>query len=160
MTESPATPARGTPQRYEGPRGLGPGECWMCGPSEDELFRADGWRVVLNWNQDRLGKVMIAPLRHEEDVTRLGDDEVLSLWALVRRTTAVLRALFDPDQFNYSFLMNLDPHAHLHVIPRYRTPREFLGMTFVDEEAGEHRLSRDGHRGLAEALRAAFNDRI
>ncbi len=131
--------------------------CWMCGPSEDELLRSSDWRVVLNWNQDRLGKVMIALLRHEEDVTNLSDDEVLSLWKQVRRVTGVLRELFEPDQFNYSFLMNLDPHAHFHVIPRYRGPREFLGETFVDEAGGgERRLSEAQHLAMASRLRSAL----
>ena len=128
----------------------------MCGPSDDELYRGEHWRVVLNWNQDRLGKVMIALLRHEEAVTNLSDDEVLNLWAMVRHVTAVLRDLFEPDQFNYSFLMNLDAHAHFHVIPRYRADREFLGLTFLDEDAGERRLDPDEHRRLAAALRAAL----
>lgn len=142
---------------YEGPRDLGPGECWMCGPTDDELCRSERWRVVLNWNQDRLGKVMIALLRHEERVSDLSDAEVLDLWAVVRHVSDRLRELFEPDQLNYSFLMNLDPHAHFHVIPRYRSPREFLGTTFVDLEDGdERRLAPEVHRRLAEALRAAF----
>ncbi len=33
-------------------------------------------------------------------------------------------------------------------------------MTFVDEEAGEYRLSEDGHQRLAEALRAALAQRL
>jgi diadenosine tetraphosphate (Ap4A) HIT family hydrolase len=128
----------------------------MCWASEYEVHRADDWRVVVNWNQDRLGKVMLASLRHVEDVTELSDGEVLGLWALVRESTQVLRDLFGPEHFDYSFLMNLDAHAHLHLIPRYEGPRTFAGREFVDEGERERRLAPEEARELVTALREAF----
>ena len=51
--------------------------------------------------------------------------------------TALLGA-FQPDHFNYAFLMNLDAHVHMHIIPRYAQPQVFGGMTFTDGRLGEH----------------------
>jgi diadenosine tetraphosphate (Ap4A) HIT family hydrolase len=48
--------------------------------------------------------------------------------------TERVRAAFAPDHFNYSFLMNLDRHVHLHVIPRYVGTRQLAGVTFEDPD--------------------------
>jgi diadenosine tetraphosphate (Ap4A) HIT family hydrolase len=34
------------------------------------------------------------------------------------------------------FLMNLDRHVHLHVVPRYRTARTYAGEVFDDPDYG------------------------
>ncbi|MGH3145770.1 MAG: hypothetical protein ACRDTR_08210, partial [Rubrobacter sp.] len=44
--------------------------------------------------------------------------------------------LFVPDQYNFAFLMNLNAHVHLHVIPRYATSREWRGETYDDPHYG------------------------
>lgn len=92
------------------------------------------WRTFINRNQDLLGKTVIALKRHEEDVVRIREDEWIDLrdemaWAVER-----IRTAFAPDHFNYSFLMNMDHHAHLHVIPRYVERRELAGVVFTDPE--------------------------
>lgn len=106
------------------------GECSLCGVVEGELATADHWRVVLNFNQDRLGKCFLVLDRHEEDVCDLTPEEVRSLWECLRHVKTALTACFAPDHFNYMFLMNQDAHVHLHVVPRYRSPQTFAGVDF------------------------------
>ena len=36
------------------------------------------------------------------------------------------------------FLMNLTPHVHFHIFPRYKAPVEFAGQTFSDSRYGDH----------------------
>jgi diadenosine tetraphosphate (Ap4A) HIT family hydrolase len=90
---------------------------------DGEIALLGCWRVVVNHNQDKLGKVMLSLGRHEEDVSNLTEAEVSALWAVMRRVKAALDACFQPDHYNYAFLMNQDRHVHLHVIPRYRDTR-------------------------------------
>ena len=45
-----------------------------------------------------------------------------------------LTSCFQPDHFNYAFLMNKDAHVHLHIIPRYRGQRAFAGVEFQDND--------------------------
>ena len=129
--------------------------CSLCPPTRGVVLPNDFWTLVLNENQATLGRVFFALNRHETDIANLTDAEVLSLWAFVRETKAALLALFAPDHFNFMFLMNLTPHVHFHIFPRYANPREFHGQTFTDSRYGDHydpAESRALDAGAEEAL--------
>jgi diadenosine tetraphosphate (Ap4A) HIT family hydrolase len=96
------------------------------------------WHVVINHNQNYLGKVMLVLRRHATDVTALTSDEQAELWRLLSQAKTALLGAFQPDHYNYAFLMNMDAHVHMHVIPRYAQPRVFAGTTFADGRLGEH----------------------
>ncbi len=112
--------------------------CPLCPPTRGVVLSRDHWTLVLNENQATLGRVFFALNRHETDIARLTDAEVLSLWAFVRETKSALSGLLAPDHFNYMFLMNLTSHVHFHIFPRYAGPREFAGQTFTDSRYGDH----------------------
>ena len=112
--------------------------CPLCAPSRGIVLGREHWTLVLNENQATLGRVFFALKRHETDVAALTEDELLSLWAFLRETRRALTALFAPDHFNYMFLMNLTPHAHFHIFPRYADVREFADQTWVDSCFGDH----------------------
>lgn len=101
------------------------------------------WQVIMNRNQDYLGKVMLVLVRHETDITSLTEAEQAEFWQLLTVVRGALSTLFQPDHFNYAFLMNGDRHVHFHVIPRYATDREFAGLIFTDGQLGEHYQLRD-----------------
>jgi diadenosine tetraphosphate (Ap4A) HIT family hydrolase len=94
------------------------------------------WTVALNRNQHLLGKAMLILRRPCQAVVELTADEWAELHRQLRRLTVALDALFSPDQYNYAFLMNLDAQVHLHVVPRYRHPRQWEGVTFDDPHFG------------------------
>jgi len=122
------------------------------------------WQVIMNHNQDYLGKVMLVLIRHETDVTSLKKPEQVEFWRLLASFRKAISALFQPDHFNYAFLMNGDRHVHFHVIPRYSTSREFAGLTFTDGQLGEHYQLRDRivdekvRKELADVLRANMDE--
>jgi diadenosine tetraphosphate (Ap4A) HIT family hydrolase len=123
----------------------------------------DHWIVSLNESQATLGRVYFVSKRHETDVSALTDDETASLWYWVRRTKRALDCLFEPDHYNYMFLMNAVPHAHFHIYPRYQDARTFAGVEFVDSRWGGHydpseerRLDADVQASIADALRQAL----
>ena len=110
-------------------------ECHLCQSLPGyEVWEGMHWRLAVNYNQNTLGKCFLILKRHDEDICDLTSDELADLWAAIRRVRDALRARFQPDRVNYSFLMNQDRHVHLHVIPRYDTPRTFAGMTFLDRD--------------------------
>jgi diadenosine tetraphosphate (Ap4A) HIT family hydrolase len=90
------------------------------------------WRTFINRNQNLLGKTIIALNRHEVDVSQLTVDEWTELLAELQWAVERIREAFAPDHFNFSFLMNMDHHVHLHVIPRYVGDREVAGVSFTD----------------------------
>ena len=142
-----------------------PPPCPLCPPTRGVVCRNDYWTLIVNDNQATLGRVFFALNRHETDIAALSDPEVLSLWAFVRETKAALTALLAPDHFNFMFLMNLTPHVHFHLFPRYAAPREFAGETFADTAYGGHydpaetrALPADAEAALLAALRRALTE--
>lgn len=133
--------------------------CVLCEPlTEDEVYTAEFWRVIVNYNQNKLGKVMVVLRRHDEDICNLTDEEVLELWAVLGRLKSALVSLFQADHFNYSFLMNLDAHVHLHVIPRYCSARSFAGIEFEDsDDIPVRRLPQSSHNEVVAALRDSLS---
>ncbi len=112
--------------------------CTLCPPTRGVIRPNDFWTLVLNENQATLGRVFFALNRHETDIAALSGAEVLSLWTFVRETKAALTALLAPDHFNFMFLMNLTPHVHFHIFPRYARSIEFAGQTIADSRYGDH----------------------
>ncbi len=139
--------------------GDSPVKCVLCQPlGADEVYSTNCWRVVVNYNQNKLGKCMVCLKRHDEDICNLSEEEVRDLWAIIRKLKEVLMSCFQPDHFNYAFLMNQDAHVHLHVIPRYRGTRTFAGLEFQDSDAlTERRLPEPIHRQIVAALREALS---
>lgn len=111
-------------------------DCFACRAQfETPVIRESTlWRIVINRNQNLLGKTFVVLKRHEEEVSGLTKDEWSELLAEMRWVTERVRNAFAPDHFNYSFLMNMDRHVHLHVIPRYVEGRQLAGAEFTDPD--------------------------
>jgi diadenosine tetraphosphate (Ap4A) HIT family hydrolase len=85
-------------------------------------------------------------------------------WSLLRlelrRLVPALDRLFQPDQLNFAFLMNQDAQVHLHVVPRYASPRQWHDREFADAHWGsafgdeQRALDRGQLKMMAEEIRA------
>lgn len=113
-------------------------QCPLCPPTRPVLAENAFWSLVLNENQATLGRLYFALKRHETDVTALAPAEVAALWELAGQAKQALDSVFAPDHFNYLFHMNMTPHVHMHIYPRYQTPRLFAGQSFTDTRFGDH----------------------
>ncbi|HZQ35272.1 MAG TPA: HIT family protein [Dehalococcoidia bacterium] len=136
--------------------------CPLCSASlRPVLAEGEHWRLVLNYNQDLLGKCFLALRRHAESITLLSLDEWTELHRLIARATGALVDAFAPDHFNYAFLQNQDRHVHLHIIPRYASMRTSAGVSFHDPAYPGHyavnepalRLDEEHVAALAQLLR-------
>jgi diadenosine tetraphosphate (Ap4A) HIT family hydrolase len=96
------------------------------------------WRIAINRNQNLLGKLLIALLRHEASAAALTSAEWAELHDELRWAVDRLESAFQPDHFNYAFLQNQDRHVHLHVIPRYKSQRSCAGREFADPDWPGH----------------------
>jgi diadenosine tetraphosphate (Ap4A) HIT family hydrolase len=71
----------------------------------------------------------------------LQDEELKELGLVLREYEQALQKLWQPDHINYLWLGNLfrehKGHGHMHIIPRYSTPREFDGVQFIDKRYGD-----------------------
>ncbi len=135
--------------------------CLLCQPlTDDQVYSGQHWRAVVNHNQNKLGKCMIVLKHHDEDICNLSDDELRDLWAIIRKLKGALTSCFQPDHFNYAFLMNQDAHVHLHVIPRYHGQRTFAGIEFEDSDAvSQRKLPQAAHQQIVSLLREALGFR-
>ncbi len=99
----------------------------------DTLVREyEHWCVLLRPAQVTLGSlVMIC----KEDVTQFSDISVGAFAEMAQVTKDIEDGLRDVSSFekvNYLMLMMVDPHVHMHVIPRYGEARVFEGVKFND----------------------------
>lgn len=114
-------------------------DCNLCNPDlEPALGQSPHWKLILNQNQNLLGKCFLVLRRHSEQVAQLSADEWMDLHAQIKRGTEMLKAAFKPDHFNLAFLQNRERHVHLHIIPRYAKARSFGGQTFTDRDYPSH----------------------
>ena len=104
---------------------------------ESVIEQRPSWTLAVNRNQDLLGTTMLVLRRHCTAVIDIAPDEWVALRCELRRLVPALDRLFDPDQFNIAFLMNLEAQVHLHVVPRYASTRRWHDRTFIDEHWGE-----------------------
>jgi diadenosine tetraphosphate (Ap4A) HIT family hydrolase len=103
------------------------------------------WQLVVSERHYYLGRC-IAWLLREGNMQRLSSltgDERDELWNLVLpEHEKTVEKLWKPDHMNYAWLGNdfhiHKGHGHFHLIPRYKSSRDFCGRTFVDEKWGKN----------------------
>jgi len=102
------------------------------------------WTLSIHDNQHYLGRCYIWRVR-EGGMQRLSGittEELLELHVVLKELEAALKELWQPDHMNYAWLGNFfqlhDGHGHMHVIPRYKTPRTFDGRIHTDERWGKN----------------------
>jgi diadenosine tetraphosphate (Ap4A) HIT family hydrolase len=110
--------------------------CFICDATIPDLASFRHWSISVANEQNYLGKCIVALRRHEEDFLALRADEREEMWQAASAVRDALTRCFAPDRFNYQVLGNSVPHVHMHLTPRYTSPREFAGMTFTDEHWG------------------------
>ncbi len=111
-----------------------------------QVLETNYWLVVLNpFDQLYLGRSVIILKRHAPTLANVTDAEWVDYKQLVGVFATAISRAFDAEHFNWSFNMNhafrKDPpqlHVHGHVRPRYRVPVTFVGLTFEDQEFGNH----------------------
>lgn len=120
------------------------------------------WTLLLHERQRYLGRAVVW-LARAGDMQRFSGllpEELLKLRDITQEYEAVLDKLgFKPDHMGYSMLgneMHLHKgHGHMHVVPRYKGPREFKGVTFVDDRWGSNH-SPEMHFDLEPGIRVAL----
>jgi len=97
------------------------------------------WTVQLHEDQSYLGRIVIALTRPAEvDFLDLSEDEHAAYFKVARRCKQALCELFAPDMFNHASLRNEWRQQHVHLVPRYQTPRNFGEREFVDARWGRN----------------------
>ena len=107
-------------------------------PAEDRsnliLHRGESAYVIFNAYPYNPGHLMVVPYAHERDLEALDDAAAAEVWALGRRSVAVLKDTLACGGVNLG--MNLGAaggagiadHLHLHVVPRWIGDTNFISV--------------------------------
>ena len=123
--------------------------CTWCNITESEkiylLIDSKYWEVYLADKQDYIGRCILVLNRHCESLSKLNDEEWTELKVLIEQLETAIANALGASMFNWSCLMNdfykpeaPNPHLHIHVRPRYKSPITINGKTFTDEEFAHH----------------------
>lgn len=82
-------------------------------------------RAIRDQHPVSKGHTLVVPKRHIERWVLLEDEEIAALWDLVEDTQLELTSALKPDGFNIGIndgeaAGQTVPHAHIHIIPRYK----------------------------------------
>ncbi len=106
--------------------------------SPNVLFRTDYWSVVLDENQEYLGKAFVTLRRHASSIPDLSDAEWSDLKLVMSEYEKAIKSAFSADVINWQCLMNnavaahQPTHVHWHAHPRYLGGATFAGEDFPD----------------------------
>lgn len=123
------------------------------------------WDLYLHENQCYLGRVFVL-LKDEtiEDFLAIEGETRDEFFQIGEDVKKAIGALFQPDKMNYAALSNTSPVIHVHIVPRYKEPREFAGVVFKDERWGKNYAPYDRAFKLDKSvlfqIRDALNQRL
>ena len=102
-----------------------------------DIATFNGWRLSVAANQHVLGWLIIfPPLDEEISIVHLTDEQIIQFKRVGLIAEELLRRTFRSEWFNYLQEGNGVRKLHIHLEPRYSTPREFGGFHFTDEGWG------------------------
>lgn len=117
------------------------------------------WKVFLHESQFYLGRCYIWAKREGlVDLMDARPDEREELFLVGHVMKTALSSLFQPNLFNWASLGNISSHCHLHLIPRYREPRNFAGLQFVDTRWGQNYAPYDRNFKVPKATLQKIKD--
>jgi diadenosine tetraphosphate (Ap4A) HIT family hydrolase len=97
------------------------------------------WAVQAHPDQSLLGRCVLWCKRADAiSLEEASSEEQIELFQILKDIKSALNETFQPDLINYTFLGNVTNHLHGHLIPRYKTEREFMNQTFIDKKWGHN----------------------
>lgn len=114
--------------------------CVFCGlltadlPEQETniVMRTERVAVILNAFPYGTGHVLVLPVRHVDDLTRLDEVEKSEVWRLINDSCEAIRSAYAPDGMNIGFNLGesagagVPGHLHGHVLPRWSADTNFL----------------------------------
>lgn len=110
-----------------------------------KIYEGRNWRLQIHRDQRYLGRSVVwLTSRHVSNMPleSLSTGELQELFGIMRKFRVALNRLWKPELINACWLGNNvhehDGHGHMHLIPRYRTPPQYMGGIFRDERWGRN----------------------
>jgi diadenosine tetraphosphate (Ap4A) HIT family hydrolase len=116
------------------------------------------WSMVyLNRNQTLPGRCIVAYREHKTEYFELTTEANAGFFFEVSITAQAIKNVFNPDKINYATYGDLVPHAHFHLVPKYKN-KIYWGNPFQDEP--KETLSDTQYMEMIEKLNAEIEKLI
>ncbi|QPC82419.1 DUF2087 domain-containing protein [Phototrophicus methaneseepsis] len=156
------TPSTWVP-REEWDKRLSGDDCSMC-----QSIRSDAWedqysykiadmqrgKLYLQRNQYVKGYCLLIANRHYTEVHQMRPQEYSRFLEDMVKAGEALERVFQTDKMNYQILGNIDPHVHVHIIPRYYGDEG--GNAPMNPAAKIHLLTEEAYRERVGDIREAL----
>lgn len=113
--------------------------CFLCDlvdaePSEENLllFRSRRAMVLMNRYPYNNGHLLVAPLHHTSDPSKLGREDYCETMELFRFSLGVIESVLNPEGFNAGLNLGksagagLEEHLHWHIVPRWQGDTNYM----------------------------------
>ena len=154
MSDTKERPPLWAPWRIEYIIGTKEAGCIFCNRLKNDddrqnliLVRGEHAFVIMNRYPYNNGHIMVAPIRHEKDITRLSRDEIAGLFTLIQKFALVFEKVMKPNGFNIGLNLGrcagagVEDHLHIHVVPRWDGDTNFMPVIGEVKVISEHILS-------------------
>src|SRR5213594_2925804 len=111
--------------------------------------------LMMNRYPYAVGHLMAVPYRKTDELSVLGENEIVELWNLVAHAQALLRAAIKAQGFNVGLNLGecagagVADHLHIHIVPRWNGDTNFMPIL------SGTRMLGDGLGGLYDKLMEA-----
>ena len=88
--------------------------------------------AMLNIYPYNNGHIMVAPLKHVKELSRLTDPEILDLFKTVEKMRSLLQKTLQPQGYNIGINISraagagIPGHLHVHIVPRWQGDTNFM----------------------------------
>lgn len=92
------------------------------------------WKLLVKNRNVSLGKCVAITKQHHESLSEISPAEMVELVQVAKEIERALKKSFSYDKICWLMLMMKERHhTHFNIIPRYKTPREFAGIKWIDD---------------------------
>lgn len=109
-----------------------PGDDFSLDKKRLILLRGELSMVMMNRYPYINGHLLVAPVRHVNDLESLSVDEMKDLLLTVRNSIRVLKKVMRPEGFNVGLNLGrvagagIEEHMHFHIVPRWNGDTNFM----------------------------------
>jgi ATP adenylyltransferase len=127
--------------------------CILCNKARDRdpreslvLAHTDHTLVLLNKYPYNNGHLLLAPRRHERNLSDLSSQEYADFSESLRRSVAIVREALNPGGINLGMNLGkcagagIDDHLHWHIVPRWEGDTNFMPVSAEVRVMPQHLL--------------------
>jgi ATP adenylyltransferase len=127
--------------------------CILCHKARDRdprealvLAHTDHTLVLLNKYPYNNGHLLLAPRRHERNLSDLSSQEYADFSESLRRSVAIVREALNPGGINLGMNLGkcagagIDDHLHWHIVPRWEGDTNFMPVSAEVRVMPQHLL--------------------